>query len=1319
LVFYSQREQKQRARHREQKKKRERESKREQERESTTEKKRESKREREREKNPEPNRKALKKFRRHQRLASSVIRVFRLVATQTAATLGSALVSAAVTLGDSREQATKLKELEEAKGDEAVPGRIRQFERQADEAHTAAGDARAALQQIFQGVAAVRFRDVCPEVRATVISAVGEWIDADPATNLSDSMLKYVAWALSDREARVRGVALHALTSLYGSAEARPALRAFTERFEARFLQLVDDVDDAVAAQGVRLLALLVREGELDAAAARGSARLLTDASSAPARAAAAELVAGLITGEGEAAAAQVRASEEEGSGGGGGGGGRKQKKANATRTRRRGRQQHEEEEEDEGEGEGEDEDEEAAATAAANAAAASSSYSPAALEAAARAQLATLLDVLAGLAQPGGGGNGGVGGQNASSSAAIPSPETVDVVVDALADRVPVLTNWRALCAALTEDEACEERGEAATTTAALVLSSALAAAAARDKSSSGGARSRAASSSAPSPLSEATAAVSAQLPTLLTRFANDPVRVGALASALCSVSLDALASGDDGARSLADLLRRVATLLARNADARAVRACARALARCASEGPGAAREAAKAVLDGANAKAEAEAAKTAAAVLKGGGGSGGGGAPRGAGAGAGGGRSLLPPAVETAAEVAWMRLACLRLVGPPPALDKMGAADESAAALLSAAAGGGASSASSASAPGSTFSVPAALTAHAAATALAGALWRLHKVQEEAEIVLARAEAERKEKDEVEETAEEGGSDDGDDGGDDDDDDDDGGTKKRRRSRSASKASKKPKAAAAHASGPSAAKLAAALRTRASALAADAKQLATALAAVVSGARDADARAAAASALGDLLLAFSPAKIEAASPARAGAVQATNALVNPLLVYCDGVLGESGGEGGGGAGGEGGGSGGDEANHPPAASSSRPVAAALLLARLVAFGAVSPTSHATYVLLSHIAAPCRAAAEAAREGIRALKRSQAALAAAAGAAAEGGGGGADEVGDAMAAPVLTSTASLRPSALDAATWARAFGAAAGRGELQALVSLVASAPPGSAADVGPHAAEALWAAVSEAAADLPSRIPALASGLSGLTPRIPPQAAAELAVRVRATAERVAAARPARGASSSAAAAARASATAAERAAALHSLADALVVRGKTALAGAGGAAPRPALRKATGGAGGRAGAAGKRRISFVDHGDDGEEGGEEEDEEEEPQQRDSIEEEEEAEGAPSRQIDSTLPTDDQLPGDGAGGRAGAGGAGGAGAAAAPRGARRAPPPPPPQLEASALDDDEEDEEGEEIEDDAAAAPTAVQASLDEPVRAGRRRF
>ena len=400
---------------------------------------------------------------------SSVIRVFRLVATQTAATVGSALVSAAVTLGDVREQATKQKELEEAKGDEAVPGRIRQFERQAEEAHTAAGDARAALQQIFQGVAAVRFRDVCPDVRATVIQAVGEWIDADPAANLSDSMLKYVAWALSDREARVRGAALRALEALYSSAEARPALRAFTERFEGRFLQLVDDVDDGVAAQGVRLLALLVREGELDAAAARGSARLLTDASSAPARAAAAELVAGLIAGEGEAAAAQVRALEEEAGGGNGGGaggaggggaGGKKKttkaKAAPAAKTRRGRQQQQEEEENDEEEDDEEADEAEAAATAAANAAAASSSYSPAALEAAAKAQLATLLDVLAGLAQPGGGGN-------SSSSPPIPTPETVDVVVDALADRVPVLTNWRALCAALTDDEACEERGDAA----------------------------------------------------------------------------------------------------------------------------------------------------------------------------------------------------------------------------------------------------------------------------------------------------------------------------------------------------------------------------------------------------------------------------------------------------------------------------------------------------------------------------------------------------------------------------------------------------------------------------------------------------------------------------------------------------------------------------------------------------------------------------------------------------------------------------------------------------------------------------------------
>ncbi len=50
-----------------------------------------------------------------------------------------------------------------------------------------------------QGVASHRFRDISGEIRAMVISGLGDWIAAHPAAYLHDGYLKYIAWALSDR----------------------------------------------------------------------------------------------------------------------------------------------------------------------------------------------------------------------------------------------------------------------------------------------------------------------------------------------------------------------------------------------------------------------------------------------------------------------------------------------------------------------------------------------------------------------------------------------------------------------------------------------------------------------------------------------------------------------------------------------------------------------------------------------------------------------------------------------------------------------------------------------------------------------------------------------------------------------------------------------------------------------------------------------------------------------------------------------------------------------------------------------------------------
>ena len=57
---------------------------------------------------------------------------------------------------------------------------------------------------------------MCEDIRCIVIEAIGDWVVALPSEFLSDSYLKYLAWALSDRAPPVRRQAVDALSKLYG-----------------------------------------------------------------------------------------------------------------------------------------------------------------------------------------------------------------------------------------------------------------------------------------------------------------------------------------------------------------------------------------------------------------------------------------------------------------------------------------------------------------------------------------------------------------------------------------------------------------------------------------------------------------------------------------------------------------------------------------------------------------------------------------------------------------------------------------------------------------------------------------------------------------------------------------------------------------------------------------------------------------------------------------------------------------------------------------------------------------------------------------------
>lgn len=107
-----------------------------------------------------------------------------------------------------------------------------------------------------QAQSSERFRDSSDDVRALVVTAIGEWAASLPERFLVDEYLKYIAWALSDRAGPVRLAAVEALLGLLGSEERASAMHEFLARFRQRFLEMVDDVDEGVVA---KVLALLSR----------------------------------------------------------------------------------------------------------------------------------------------------------------------------------------------------------------------------------------------------------------------------------------------------------------------------------------------------------------------------------------------------------------------------------------------------------------------------------------------------------------------------------------------------------------------------------------------------------------------------------------------------------------------------------------------------------------------------------------------------------------------------------------------------------------------------------------------------------------------------------------------------------------------------------------------------------------------------------------------------------------------------------------------------------------------------------------------------
>jgi len=159
--------------------------------------------------------------------SGSNVRALRAGCTASGLALGRGLVRAAQRAAAARDTAARQAAAEARKGGAAASA----AKKAADEAHAAVASAEAALGAVFSNLFTHRFRDADPLVRAACISALGGWAAAHPSYFLSDYYVKYLGWALNDKDGVVRAASVAALRELYATPERAALLDSFSSRF--------------------------------------------------------------------------------------------------------------------------------------------------------------------------------------------------------------------------------------------------------------------------------------------------------------------------------------------------------------------------------------------------------------------------------------------------------------------------------------------------------------------------------------------------------------------------------------------------------------------------------------------------------------------------------------------------------------------------------------------------------------------------------------------------------------------------------------------------------------------------------------------------------------------------------------------------------------------------------------------------------------------------------------------------------------------------------------------------------------------------------
>lgn len=210
-------------------------------------------------------------------VSDSSLRPFRHTATLISLSMSSALCDIAHEVTST--VSTSRKQLEAEKRKKSVnKGRMSAIQQAIQEGEQKLETIDEMLRDAFQFVYMNRYRDVEPKIRADCALALTRWMRSYREMYFEGQYLRYLGWTLSDTVAHTRAVVVAEVRKLFTSKDNIPALRAFTDRFRPRLVEMATrDADVGIRAHTVEVLDLIRDAGLLEPADIDTVGRLVFD----------------------------------------------------------------------------------------------------------------------------------------------------------------------------------------------------------------------------------------------------------------------------------------------------------------------------------------------------------------------------------------------------------------------------------------------------------------------------------------------------------------------------------------------------------------------------------------------------------------------------------------------------------------------------------------------------------------------------------------------------------------------------------------------------------------------------------------------------------------------------------------------------------------------------------------------------------------------------------------------------------------------------------------------------------------------------------